>query len=51
MLYFGARFDFAGTSPQSEGNLNAPHAVTTAAVLYVVRSLVARSIPLNASIG
>jgi len=39
--------DFTGTAPQLEGNLNAPPAVTTAAVLYVFRTLVNRPIPLN----
>jgi len=39
--------DFAGTAPQSDGNLNAPRAVTVAAVLYVLRTLVAEPIPLN----
>lgn len=41
------RVDFRGTGPQSEGNLNAPRAVTLAAVLYVLRTLVGRPIPLN----
>ncbi|MFO0693345.1 MAG: hydantoinase B/oxoprolinase family protein [Polyangiales bacterium] len=39
--------DFEGTGPASEGNLNAPRAVTTSAVLYVLRTLVGRGIPLN----
>ena len=39
---------FDGTSPQSATNFNAPVAVTRAAVLYVFRTLVAESIPLNA---
>jgi 5-oxoprolinase (ATP-hydrolysing) len=45
----GARMsiDFAGTGPQVEGNLNAPRAVTVAAVIYVLRCLVGESIPLN----
>jgi len=42
-----AVIDFAGTSPQSRGNFNAPLAVCTAAVLYVFRSLVEADIPLN----
>lgn len=42
-----AVLDFAGTSPQLETNLNAPAAVTTAAVLYVFRTLVDDEIPLN----
>jgi 5-oxoprolinase (ATP-hydrolysing) len=41
------RIDFAGTGPQSEGNLNAPRAVTVAAVIYVLRTLVGAPIPLN----
>jgi 5-oxoprolinase (ATP-hydrolysing) len=40
--------DFAGTDPEVPGNLNAPVAVTKAAVLYVLRTLVERDIPLNA---
>lgn len=42
-----ATIDFTGTSPQLDGNLNAPSAVVTAAVLYVFRTLVADEIPLN----
>ncbi len=40
--------DFTGTSPQRADNFNAPAAVTTAAVLYVFRTLVDADIPLNA---
>jgi 5-oxoprolinase (ATP-hydrolysing) len=43
-----AVIDFAGTSAQLANNFNAPKAVTTAAVLYVFRTLVADDIPLNA---
>jgi len=39
--------DFGGTGPTSPGNLNAPPAVVRAAVIYVLRSLVAERIPLN----
>ena len=39
--------DFAGTGPASRGNLNAPPAVAQAAVLYVLRCVVGREIPLN----
>jgi 5-oxoprolinase (ATP-hydrolysing) len=39
--------DFAGTSAAVPGNLNAPRAVVQAAVIYVLRSLVAERIPLN----
>ncbi len=42
-----ARIDFKGTSATQPGNFNAPLAVTRAAVLYVVRTLVADTIPLN----
>jgi 5-oxoprolinase (ATP-hydrolysing) len=41
------RIDFAGTGSAVPGNLNAPRAVVQAAVLYVLRSLVAERIPLN----
>jgi 5-oxoprolinase (ATP-hydrolysing) len=43
-----ATIDFSGTSPQLTNNFNAPRAITTAAVLYVFRSLVDDDIPLNA---
>ena len=39
--------DFTGTSSQLEGNLNAPLAVTKAAVLYVFRLMIDEDIPLN----
>jgi 5-oxoprolinase (ATP-hydrolysing) len=39
--------DFTGSGPESSGNLNAPRAVTTAAVVYVLRTLVGVPIPLN----
>ena len=42
-----ARIDFTGTSPQDTGNFNAPAAVTRAVVLYALRALVGRDIPLN----
>ncbi len=38
------RFD---PTPQHDGNANAPRAVVVAAVLYVLRCLVGRSLPLN----
>ena len=41
------RIDFDGTSDELDGNLNAPRAVTVAAVLYVLRALVGEQIPLN----
>ncbi|BAZ67182.1 MAG: hydantoinase B/oxoprolinase family protein [Pelatocladus maniniholoensis HA4357-MV3] len=43
-----ATIDFTGTSGQLNTNFNAPKAVTQAAVLYVFRTLVDDSIPLNA---
>jgi len=42
-----ATIDFTGTSPQNQGNYNAPTAVCNAAVLYVFRTLVDDNIPLN----
>jgi 5-oxoprolinase (ATP-hydrolysing) len=39
--------DFAGTGAALPGNLNAPRAVVHAAVIYVLRALVAERIPLN----
>jgi len=39
--------DFSGTGGPHPGNLNAPRAVVRAAVLYALRVLVARPIPLN----
>lgn len=39
--------DFTGTGPAQPSNLNAPRAVTVAAVLYVLRTLVGTEIPLN----
>lgn len=45
----GARLllDFTGTAAAHPGNLNAPRAVTVACVLYVLRCLVGRDLPLN----
>jgi 5-oxoprolinase (ATP-hydrolysing) len=42
-----AKIDFTGTGPQVLANHNAPRAVVASAVIYVLRSLVARPIPLN----
>jgi 5-oxoprolinase (ATP-hydrolysing) len=41
------RVDFTGTDGQLDSNLNAPRAVTIAALLYVLRTLVGAPIPLN----
>jgi N-methylhydantoinase B/oxoprolinase/acetone carboxylase alpha subunit len=40
-------FDFAGSSPQRAGNLNAPEAVTVSAVAYALRTAIDPSIPPN----
>ncbi|HEX7156944.1 MAG TPA: hydantoinase B/oxoprolinase family protein, partial [Burkholderiaceae bacterium] len=42
-----ATIDFTGTSAQQPDNFNAPAAISTAAVLYVFRTLVDDQIPLN----
>ncbi|KAK8969498.1 5-oxoprolinase [Platanthera guangdongensis] len=42
-----ATFDFGGTSSEVYGNWNAPEAVTSAAVIYCLRSLLDVDIPLN----
>ncbi|HEY0135742.1 MAG TPA: hydantoinase B/oxoprolinase family protein, partial [Nannocystis sp.] len=39
--------DFTGTAAQDPGNLNAPRAVTVSALLYVLRLLAGRTMPLN----
>jgi 5-oxoprolinase (ATP-hydrolysing) len=39
--------DFSGSGAEHAGNLNAPRAVTLACVLYFLRVLVGKSIPLN----
>jgi 5-oxoprolinase (ATP-hydrolysing) len=42
-----AVFDFTGTDPEIYGNINAPRAVTTSAIIYCLRCLVKRVVPLN----
>jgi 5-oxoprolinase (ATP-hydrolysing) len=42
-----ATVDFTGTSPQDPGNRNAPLAVCRAVVMYVLRLLIGREVPLN----
>jgi N-methylhydantoinase B len=42
-----AILDFRKSSPQVEGSINAVHAITLSAVLYVFRALVQRDIPTN----
>lgn len=44
------RVDFAGSSPAHPGNLNATPAVVHAAVLYVLRLMIAQDLPLNEGI-
>jgi 5-oxoprolinase (ATP-hydrolysing) len=39
--------DFSGSSPQQKNNFNAPHAITRAATLYVLRTLIQQPIALN----
>ncbi len=43
-----AIINFTGTGPQSPRNFNAPASIARAAVLYVFRTLISESIPLNA---
>ncbi len=45
-----AVIDFADTSPQQPGNLNAPASITHSAVLYVFRTLIDEDLPLNAGV-
>jgi 5-oxoprolinase (ATP-hydrolysing) len=42
-----ATFDFTGTSNQLPDNFNAPYSIVRAASLYVVRTLIDDSIPMN----
>ena len=42
-----AQFDFAGTGTELPGNCNAPRAVTTSAILYCLRCLIEKELPLN----
>jgi 5-oxoprolinase (ATP-hydrolysing) len=41
------RIDFSGTGQVLKGNLNANRAIVSAAILYVLRCLIAEEIPLN----
>ena len=43
--------DFAGTSPRVRGNVNCPIAVTRAAALFVLRSLLEDDVPTNEGIA
>ena len=42
-----AIFDFTGTGSELDGNLNAPVAVTKSAILYSLRCLIEKDLPLN----
>jgi 5-oxoprolinase (ATP-hydrolysing) len=42
-----ATFDFAGTGKELWGNLNAPKTVTYSAIIYALRCLLEKEIPLN----
>jgi len=42
-----AIFNFDGTGPEIWGNCNAPRAVTTSAILYSLRCLIKKDLPLN----
>ena len=42
-----AAFDFAGTTEEIWGNVNAPYAVSVSAIFYCLRAMVDRDIPLN----
>ncbi|XP_031202901.1 5-oxoprolinase isoform X2 [Mastomys coucha] len=42
-----AVFDFSGSGSEVFGNLNAPRAITLSALIYCLRCLVGRDIPLN----
>src|SRR5439155_763154 len=42
--------DFAGTAPAARGNVNCPIAVTRAAVLFVVRTLLPEDVPTNGGV-
>ncbi len=42
-----AAFDFAGTGPEIWGNCNAPSAVARSAILYSLRCLIEKDLPLN----
>ncbi len=43
--------DFTGTAPAVAGNVNCPLAVTHAAVLFVVQTLLGEGIPMNAGVA
>ncbi|XP_065484214.1 5-oxoprolinase isoform X2 [Caloenas nicobarica] len=42
-----AVFDFSGSGPEVLGNLNAPRAITLSALIYCLRCMLGRDLPLN----
>lgn len=42
-----AVFDFAGTGPEVNGNINSPEAITHSAIIYSLRCMIKADIPLN----
>ncbi|XP_071659812.1 5-oxoprolinase [Patagioenas fasciata] len=42
-----AVFDFSGSGPEVQGNLNAPRAITLSALIYCLRCMLGRDLPLN----
>jgi len=46
-----ARIDFSASDPQVAGSVNAVHAITLSAVLYVFRCLIQADVPTNAGCG
>ncbi|MGI9518639.1 MAG: hydantoinase B/oxoprolinase family protein, partial [Pirellulaceae bacterium] len=46
----GVVFDFSGTDPVSDDNLNANRAIVSAAIMYVLRCIAQTDIPLNQGI-
>lgn len=42
-----ATFDFAGTTPELHGNMNAPRALTYSGIIFCLRAMIGSDIPLN----
>jgi 5-oxoprolinase (ATP-hydrolysing) len=42
-----AIFDFTGTGPEVLGNTNTPRSITRSAILYCLRSMIGKDMPLN----
>ncbi|MFI5207417.1 MAG: hydantoinase B/oxoprolinase family protein [Gemmatimonadales bacterium] len=45
------RFDFTGTAPAADGNVNCPIAVTRSAALFVARCLMPEDVPTNGGVA